>query len=201
MQTIEMNSPKDLRSVNKCKLDASGLDAHVGKSPPVSKLFGIIGFTEQAKENRIRGTYTAMEKDARITPFGLSPFEVSTQTGFSNVALLLSFILLVCNGDIEFMTRRVSELTWYEEWFMYFEFVWARSITNIKTATAAFGIKDRKIFRRVINSKLRLVLHAQKQWPKYVSLMEDAQLRGKKWDAKYNGKRLTYWDTTCVKLY
>ncbi len=201
MQIIEMNSPKDLRSVNKCKLDASDLDAHVGKSPPVSKLFRIIGFTKQAKENRIRRTYTAMEKDARITPFSLSPFEVSARTGFSDVALLLSFILLVCNGDIEFMTRRVSELTWYEEWFMYFEFVWTRSITNIKTAMAAFGIKDHKIAKRVINSKLRLVLHARKQWPKYVSLMEDAQLCGKKWDAKYNGKILIFWDTTGIKLY
>ena len=51
---------------------------------------------------------------------------------------------------------------WYKEWFMCFEFVWGRSITNIATMLAAFGIHYSNIVRRMINFMLRPVLNAQK---------------------------------------
>jgi hypothetical protein len=116
--------------------------------------------------------------------------------------LLLSFTLLVCNGDIDMMTKtkRVSELTWYEDWFLYYKYKWGRSITNRTTSMAAFGIKNPKIVRRVIMSKLRMVLHAQKMWPKYVNMKmkEDEMLRDAKWNDKYKGKRMVFWDV--IKL-
>ena len=107
VQTVEMPSPKDSRSVNKCRLDASGLDVYISKRPPVSKLFHIIGFTftEQGKEESTKITITSREKEARVTLISLSPLEVSAQTGFSDAGLLLSFVLLVCNGNIELMTE------------------------------------------------------------------------------------------------
>ena len=97
-------------------------------------------------------------------------------------------------------TKRVSELTWYEEWFLYYEYIWGRSITNRTTSMAAFGIKNPKIVRRVIMSKLRMVLHARKMWPKYVNMKEDEMLRDPKWNGKYKGKRMVFWDTTGIKL-
>ena len=65
---------------------------------------------------------------------------------------------------------------------------------------AAFGIKNPKIVRRVIMSKLRMVLHARKMWPKYVNMKEDEMLRDPKWNGKYKGKRMVFWDTTGIKL-
>ena len=49
-------------------------------------------------------------------------------------------------------------------------------------------------------SKLRMVLHARKMWPKYVNMKEDEMLRDAKWNGKYNGKRMVFWDTTGIKL-
>jgi len=57
---------------------------------------------------------------------------------------------------------------------------------------AAFGIKDQKIVRRVIMSKLRMVLHARKMWPKYANMKKDEMLRDNKWNNKYKGKRLVF---------
>ena len=84
---------------------------------------------------------------------------------------------------------------------MYFEYVWGRTITNRANSVAAFGIKDPTIVRRVICSKLRMILHARKMWPKYASLSEDELLRDEKWNSKYKGKSLVFWDTTGLKLH
>ena len=201
IRTVEMQSPSsDLRSANRQKVVASGLDVHLGQSPHAKKLFRIVKVTESGKDEDTKKPYNAREKEARVTPFSLSPFEISARTGFADVGLLLSFTLLVCNGDVAMMTKRVSELTWYEEWFMYYEYVWGRSITNRATSMAAFGVKDPKIVRRVIMSKLRMVLHARKMWPKYANMKEDEMLRDDKWNNKYKGKRLVFWDTTGLKL-
>jgi hypothetical protein len=153
-------------------LEASGLHVHLGTSPRRSKLFCIVYVTEAGKTatESTKKQYTPREKDPRVTPFSLCPFEVAARTGFVDAGLLLSFTLLVCNGDIDMMTKRVSELTWYEEWFLYYEYIWGRSITNRATSMAAFGIKNPKIVRQVIMSKLRMVLHAQKMWPKYLNM-------------------------------
>ena len=184
VRTIEMQSPSsDLRLIKKRTLEASGLHVHLGTSPCRStKLFRIVDVTEAGKAASESTTkkYNPREKDPRVTPFSLCPFEVAARTGFVDAGLLLSFTLLVCNGDIDMMTKRVSELTWYEEWFLYYEYIWGRSITNRTTSMAAFGIKDPKIVRRVIMSKLRMVLHARKMWPKYVNMKEDEIVLGRK---------------------
>ena len=201
-RTSEMKSPTNLRLVKKRMLEASGLHVHLGTSPRRSKLFRIVDVTEAGRTGTesTKKQYTPREKDPRVTPFSLCPFEVAARTGFVDAGLLLSFTLLVCNGDIDMMTKRVSELTWYEEWFQYYEYIWGRSITNRATSMAAFGIKNQKIVRRVIMSKLRMVLHARKMWPKYANMKEDEMLRDAKWNDKYKGKRMVFWDTTGIKL-
>jgi len=44
----------------------------------------------------------------------------------------------------------------------------------------------------VIMSKLRMVLHARKMWPKYANMKKDEMLRDNKWNNKYKGKRLVF---------
>ncbi len=100
---------------------------------------------------------------ARVIPFTLTPFEVFAQTGFLDFEMLLSFVLIVCNGGVDVVTKRVSKLTWYKKWFLYFECVCGRSITNTATSLVAFGIKNAKNVQIVMYSKIRMVLHAQKQ--------------------------------------
>ena len=124
-RTSEMNSPTNLRLVKKRTLEASGLHVHLGTSPRRSKLFRIVDVSEAGKAatDSTKKLFTPREKDPRVTPFSLCPFEVAARTGFVDAGLLLSFTLLVCNGDIGMMTKRVSELTWYEEWFLYYEYI------------------------------------------------------------------------------
>ena len=57
----------------------------------------------------------------------LDPAEVKRCTGFADVYMLLRFSLIVCNGDLDLMAATTSiSLTWFEEWFLYFEFTWGR---------------------------------------------------------------------------
>ena len=52
----------------------------------------------------------------------ISDDEVKWQTGFANEKLLVSFIFIVNNGAIQYIKKNaVSVLTWYKEWFFYFE--------------------------------------------------------------------------------
>ena len=47
--------------------------------------------------------------------------EVHSCTGFSSLASLIAFIVVLNNGDIGAMTKTTTSLTWLEEWFLYFE--------------------------------------------------------------------------------
>ena len=80
---------------------------------------------------------------------------------------MLSYVLTVCNGDVSIATKRVSTLTWYEEWFLYLEFVWGKSIPTVSAALAAFDVKKESIIKRVVDAKLALVLAARYSWPMY----------------------------------
>jgi hypothetical protein len=115
--------------------------------------------------------------------------------------MLLTFVLTVCNGDVDTMARRVSTLTWFEEWFLYFEYVYGKTVPTIKAALACYRLKDKETVSRVIESKLAMVLLARRSWPTYASLQEDETLRNPKWNEKYAGKRPVFWDNTGISLH
>ena len=54
--------------------------------------------------------------------------EVKRRTGFQSLKHLLAFIILICNGDHNKMIRKTLKLTWLEEWFFIFEYMWGRTI-------------------------------------------------------------------------
>ena len=60
-----------------------------------------------------------------------SDAEIKRRTNFKSEKELLAYIIIVCNGDWEIMTKSYSGiLTWYEKWFFFFEFCWGRTITR-----------------------------------------------------------------------
>ena len=91
---------------------------------------------------------------------------------------MLSFVMVVCNGDITKMIETVSErLTWFEEWVYYFEAVWGRTHTRWGDLAAMFKISDRKTAREIFDAKCYLVLCCRSSWPLYVSHEHDKFLR------------------------
>ncbi len=60
-----------------------------------------------------------------ILPSNMSNNDVKLHTGFPSLFILLAFVVILCDGSIANMTEKVTNLTWYEEWIVYFEWVWA----------------------------------------------------------------------------
>ena len=50
---------------------------------------------------------------------GILDDDVHHYTGFRSETMMLSFIIVVCNGDIDVMNKTYSSLTWFEEWFLF----------------------------------------------------------------------------------
>jgi hypothetical protein len=46
-----------------------------------------------------------------------NPDEVKRWTGFSSLAHLISYVMIICNGDQNKMIEKHTYLTWLEEWF------------------------------------------------------------------------------------
>jgi len=87
-----------------------------------------------------------------LVHLGIPNSEVKRQTGFHSQQSLLSYIFVVCNGDVEIVNHRLSSLTWYEEWFMHFEYQWGRTLARIEDVMAVFGLKCREA-NAIIESK------------------------------------------------
>ena len=58
----------------------------------------------------------------------ISDQEVQHCTGFCSLAFLLSYTAIISDGDVTNMGTTVSTLTWFEEWFLYFEMIWGKTV-------------------------------------------------------------------------
>lgn len=77
-----------------------------------------------------------------VTPTTLSDIEVHAQTGFASLMLLLSFIVVVCNGNITMMMQQEKLLTWFEEWFLYFQWEWGWESTTLPLLEISFKLSS-----------------------------------------------------------
>jgi hypothetical protein len=100
---------------------------------------------------------------------------VKLVTVLPSLLLLLVFIVIVCNGSIEEMMVKNSSLTWFEEWVLYFEFVWGRTCIRGIDAEEKYGLV-RSVIRDIIQQKLALVQRAVSSWPRYARHEEDFSL-------------------------
>lgn len=138
------------------------------------------------------------QQPAVLKPFTLPERGIKSKTGFKNEILMLSFVLIICNGSFEEMTKRVSNLTWYEEWFFFFEAIYGRSHTCWDyTVMERYRVSRKAELYKIFDHKLTLVKRCRSSWPTYASYEEDKQLRKTKWD-RYNGKRVVLWDDTNI---
>jgi hypothetical protein len=53
-----------------------------------------------------------------VTPSSIGDGAVKARTGFVSMFSLLSFVVVVCNGDLVRMMEKESSMTWFEEWFL-----------------------------------------------------------------------------------
>jgi DDE superfamily endonuclease len=134
-----------------------------------------------------------------IQIYNINNRTVARTTSFRSVASMLSFIIIVCNGDIQTMSQTTTTLTWIEEWFFYFERVYGRSVRRMIDCSMKYKTSIRML-RTIFNNKLKLVIAARNRWPLFVTMEEDHKLRDDKWDSTYEGKRIVMWDNTDVRL-
>ena len=100
----------------------------------------------------------------------------------SSLEHMLGYVSILCNGDIDRTANKRSLLTWLEEWFFYFQFIWGRTLTRWVDAGAIYKAKGRKsTLRLVLHEKLKIVKQARLSWPRYVSFDKDHALTKQKW--------------------
>lgn len=156
--------------------------------------------SEPIKSQTTSRTYS-VESDPNVL-LGVSDKEVRRRTGFPNKSALLLYIFVVSDGDINIIMKRKSSLTWFEEWFLHFEYLWGKSLTRLPDVENTYGI-GRSTVEEVITLKYTIINNALKSWPVYASYAEDVHLRERKskWKEKWGGQRPVCWDMTNIVAY
>ena len=185
-QLADPDSP-DLCNLSENLLKESGLSPHAAN-------YGDWG--ERAKLQR---TPPKSLPQPTFTPFSISDGAVKARTGFVSMFSLLSFVVVVCNGDVVQMMKKKSSMTWFEEWFLFFQWEWGRESTTLTLLLDFFKMSESTI-RRVLRHKLNAVLEARKRWPRFATLEEDVTLMSAWWQNKYGTKRVILWDDTNINI-
>ena len=101
----------------------------------------------------------------------------------------LSYVAVVCLGNLETITRTTKTLTWLEEWFMCLEFEHGHSLTHWKDLASASGCNiNEKSCRKIIDNKLELALKCRNYWPMCASIDEDIKFRKDIWNIHFTQK-------------
>ena len=133
-----------------------------------------------------------------VRPNTLSKRQVKRRTGFKCETAMLKYIMIVCNGDFDTLTTTATNLTWYEEWFLFFEMMWGKSHTRVEDLVDLFRLEKNDTFYHIIKHKLDLVLACRTSWPTYATFEEDKLLQKEKWEEKYGESRIVMWDDTNI---
>jgi hypothetical protein len=156
---------------------------------------------EQPREKiHIERTPTTNRKtNVRVKLEDINDKKLKYQTGFPSLLALLGYVAIICDGDIDAMVKSTSELTWFEEWYLFFETVYGRTCLRWIDAEFKYDICSSTL-REVFDKKLDMVLRVRRSWPTFASLNEDELYRKSfKWDA-YLGRRVIMYDNTNIKI-
>jgi hypothetical protein len=124
--------------------------------------------------------------------------EVHKRTGFHDLRELLFHVAVVCGGDLIQMTETTSYLTWLEEWFLYYEMLYGRSLTRWWDYEKAYNMTQ-KVLRGIFLGKLGIVKLMRKQWPLFATHKEDVEFRKVGWNEYFppdKGERIIQHDNT-----
>jgi hypothetical protein len=128
----------------------------------------------------------------------MSDSEVKRRIGFPSEMTMLAYIVVVCDGNVDKIKEKQTPLTWYEEWFMAFEYVWNRSVTRLVDVSNAFGDIRIEDVIQILDAKLDIYWKSRRSWPMFASFDEDKKLQKEKWNSRYYGMRPVMWDMTNV---
>lgn len=195
LEMMDVSARKqNLEQINPTILAAAGLAVHIDNK------------YEQSKENVGDRVIAENNQDYRREPTfklnDLVPKQVKRRTGFRDLKLLLSYVAVICGGDLTKMTRTNSVLTWLEEWFLCFELLWGRTLLRFVDYPTIYCCRE-KTLRIIVQRKLQLIKATRDKWPMYASFAEDAKFRDPKWNAHFdpiNGHRVVMHDSTNIPL-
>jgi hypothetical protein len=155
--------------------------------------FEILGNNKNHSDNTILDCNTTYQLNT------ISDKEVTRCTGFTSLTSLIAFIVILNNGDIDQMLETVTNLTWFEEYFLYFERIWGRTATRWADCENKYKISE-KSCRRIFDSKLNLHVQCRKKWPRFAKYMEDTELKKQQWSNDYGERRIIMWDNTDISI-
>jgi DDE superfamily endonuclease len=124
---------------------------------------------------------------------------VKITTGFPSVMMMMGFIIILNNGNIQDIRQTVTTLTWLEEYLVYFETVWGKNSFRWCDLEIRFKISS-KTLRTIFDNKLAKHMMCVLWWPKFTSFTEDITLRKVKWDMYYMNRRVVMWDNTNIPI-
>jgi len=150
------------------------------------------------KTNRLNA-HPYMNESSSLRLSDLTKKEVKRRTGFDDISLMLSFIVIICGGDMNVLTKTCSKLTWLEEWLLYLQYVYGHSINRWIDYEKEYNL-DRKHCRRVFRSHLKLVISARNIWPMYATHEEDMKFRSNEWNEQVGDRRIIMHDNTNIGM-
>jgi len=137
--------------------------------------------------------------DVQVLLDSLDDARVKSCTGFASKTLLLTYIGIACNGNTNAMQETTSSLTWFEEWYLYFDWIWGRESSSLSSLQSKYSISRRTV-KRLLKAKKKVELEARSRWPLFVTLAEDQALMSDHWKAEYPDRRIIFWDNTNVNI-
>ena len=151
-------------------------------------------------EKRINNNQEKKKERTNIKLGELEDEHIKNDTGFRSKLILICYIIVVCDGNIEVMCNTITKMTWLEEWYFVFERIWARATVRYYDSKRLFK-KSPYLLRKVYDEKIRLIMKARKLWPTYATIQEDEKLRNDRWNKYYSNQRVVMWDNTNIKLH
>ena len=124
---------------------------------------------------------------------------MNDRTGFKSTAMMLSFVMLVCDGNVEKMMERDHFLTWFEEWLLFFQWQWGRESPTLERLARHFNT-GRFVAKQIIVKKSKVLKRTMGKWPRFLSLDEDRHFMSEKWRDKFKDQRTIFWDNTNVNV-
>jgi len=131
----------------------------------------------------------------------ISDEEVHERTGFRTLEMLLSYIIVVCD-DSKRICYCKSELTWFEEWFFYFEMMKRENMGwKIPSFRSIGYARSKTTLRGVFDDKLAKESAARESWSMFASYEEEQELMTDDSKQKpYKNKRAIMWDMTNIVI-
>ena len=201
-QTFEQHCPNQHVRMNPVVQSLACLDRHIA-DPTLATPAAQAGrfFKTERAHSTAKKARRFIARDPPKVDLSISDDEVKRRTGFPGLQTLLAYIIIVCNGDISIVLERNTSLTWFEEWFLHFEYKWGRTLTRLWDIEKAYG-PNRRFVRRLIAQKYKVERRARDRWPVYASHEEDIAIRKPKWSDKYpRSQRIVMWDMTNIEAY